>query len=106
MSAVLLPIAVDGAALPIITLAEVLILVVADPFLFNGAVVVAVFFHGIVALIAHGCPPSVRLKAGALAVIADAAVEHPACSAAAAAGCAANKAFAEAAAFFEISAHR
>ena len=105
MSAVLLPIAVDGAALPIITLAEVLILVVADPFLFDGAVVVAIFLHGIVALIAHGWPPLVRLKAGALTVIADAAVEHPACPTAAAAGRTTNKTIAETAAFFEISVH-
>ena len=80
----------------------------ADPFLFDGAVVVTIFFHGIIALIAHGrsLRGLVWLKAGALAVIADAVVKHPACPAAAAAGCAANEAFADAAVFLEINVHR
>ena len=54
MSMVLLPETINRAAIPIVTLAEVLILVIADLLFFDGAVVVAIFFHGIIALIAHG----------------------------------------------------
>ena len=57
MSMVLLPETINRAAIPIVTLAEVRILVIADLLFFDGAVVVAVLFHGVIALIAHGQPP-------------------------------------------------
>ena len=58
MSAILLPKSVNGTAFPIVAFAEILILVIADPLLFDGTVIVAILFHGIITLIAHRWPPA------------------------------------------------